>query len=521
MDKFKAYLLALLVFLFAFFIGETIRQEEKSRLESEAREAVAVAAGDLRSVLETELNSILYLTRGLQSYIQATKGRIPEEVTAMLVNIYEEGRIFRNIGVAPDNRIKYVYPLVGNERVLGLYYPDLPNQWPAVERAIKERKATLAGPIKLAQGGCGLIYRLPVFLNDNSYWGIISSVINTEQFFNFIKPISARHKVEFALRGKDGLGENGEAFWGNLTIFNLNPLLLDINIPGGKWQLAALARPKSEVNNHLIILRIITFVVAISLAGFTFITFIYYLKEKELLRSIRITSQALQISNAELEQFAYAISHDLQAPLRNIINFLQLIKRKYKEKLDADADEYIDFAVKGGQQMNQMIRDLLEYSRVKTKGHKFEPTDINLLVAEAIEILQLHISETNAKINVGTLPIINTDARQIIRIFQNLIDNSIKYHNPDTYPEINISAENNGKEWIFKIKDNGIGIPAADQQRIFNVFQRLHGPDEFSGSGIGLSICQKIIERHGGKIWVNSPGSGMGAEFCFTLPIND
>lgn len=234
--------------------------------------------------------------------------------------------------------------------------------------------------------------------------------------------------------------------------------------------------------------------------------------EEELARR----AEELARSNAELQVFAYVASHDLQEPLRMVASYTQLLARRYKGKLGTDADEYIGFAVDGAMRMQTLIQDLLSYSRVTTKGQSLELTHTEAVCRTAIQNLQTSIRESDASVNVGPLPDVLADAAQLTQLFQNLIGNAIKYHN-GRRPEIQVAARPNGSEWVFSIRDNGIGIESQYFERIFQMFQRLHTRDEYTGTGIGLAICRKIVERHGGRIWVESQ-PGEGSTFLFTIP---
>jgi light-regulated signal transduction histidine kinase (bacteriophytochrome) len=223
----------------------------------------------------------------------------------------------------------------------------------------------------------------------------------------------------------------------------------------------------------------------------------------------------LKRSNKELEQFAYVASHDLQEPLRMVSSFTQLLERKYKRELDQDADDYIKFAVDGAQRMQQLINDLLAYSRVTTGGKKFEMVNMENILTESLSNLKLSVEENNATITHESLPYVRADQSQVVQLFQNLIGNAIKFRREEP-PEIHISAQNSGDKWIFQVSDNGIGIDPQYVNHIFKVFQRLHGRENYPGTGIGLSICKKIVERHGGEMWVNSK-LGKGSQFFFTI----
>ena len=233
---------------------------------------------------------------------------------------------------------------------------------------------------------------------------------------------------------------------------------------------------------------------------------------------IELTDE-LKRSNADLQQFAYAASHDLQEPLRVIEGFVKLLEKRYRDKLDTKAQEFIGYTVDGVKRMQRLIKDLLEFSKVGAKDKEFKSTDCSSVINQSIANLQAAIEENNAIVTYDNLPTVMADASQLSRLFQNLIGNAIKFHGRER-PQIHISAERKGSEWVFSLKDNSIGIDPKNVERIFVIFQRLHSREEYPGTGIGLSICKRIAERHGGRIWVESE-LGRGSTFYFTIPIAD
>ncbi len=232
---------------------------------------------------------------------------------------------------------------------------------------------------------------------------------------------------------------------------------------------------------------------------------------------IRRYAEDLKRSNRDLEQFAYVASHDLQEPLRTVSSFSQLLAKRYQGRLDADADEFINFISSGAARMQTLINDLLLFSRVGSRGQEFEPVDADESLHTAMGNLKAAVAESSAIITHDRLPKLYADGSQLTQFFQNLIGNAIKFHRPSHSPQIHVSAGRFDHSWLFSVKDNGIGIDPKYFDRIFVIFQRLHGREEYAGTGIGLAICKKIIERHGGKIWVESE-PGTGSNFKFTIP---
>ena len=223
----------------------------------------------------------------------------------------------------------------------------------------------------------------------------------------------------------------------------------------------------------------------------------------------------LACSNEELERFAYICSHDLQEPLRMVTSYLQLLEKRYKNKLDDEADDFISFAVDGAKRMKTLINDLLTYSRVGTKGKEFQPVDCERVVADALNNLEVAINESGAEIFSEALPVVMGDATQLVQLFQNLVGNALKFRS-DRPPVIHISAGEQRGFWKFSVQDNGIGIKREYFGQIFQVFHRLHSRDEYPGTGIGLAVCKRIVQRHGGTMTVKST-PGAGSVFSFTI----
>ena len=236
----------------------------------------------------------------------------------------------------------------------------------------------------------------------------------------------------------------------------------------------------------------------------------------QLYAQIKRTEEELKRSNSELEQFAYVASHDLQEPLRMVTSYVQILSEDYKGKLSDDADRFIGYIVGGATRMRTLIDALLTLSRIGNQGRAFEPTDCNDVLQRVIANLEATIDNSGAVVTQDVLPIVNGDAVQLTQLFQNLVSNGIKFRSTEA-PYVHVSAEKTNHEWVFSVRDNGIGIAPRHHQRIFLMFQRLHSRSEYSGTGIGLALCQKIVQRHGGRIWLDS-GEDKGSTFYFTVP---
>lgn len=235
-----------------------------------------------------------------------------------------------------------------------------------------------------------------------------------------------------------------------------------------------------------------------------------------LINTLYRTTEELKNSNAELEQFAYVASHDLQEPLRKVGSYMELVAERYQDQLDQDAREFIEYAVDGARRMKIMIDDLLVYSRVGTRGNPFVSTDMMKVMQDVLNDLELNIQDNDAVVTYDTLPVVTADNVQLQQLFRNLIGNAIKYRG-QAPPQIHVSVQRQKRAWRFCVQDNGIGIDPRFLERIFQIFQRLHGPGQYDGTGIGLAVCKKIVERHSGSIKAES-APGTGSKFYFTIP---
>lgn len=233
-------------------------------------------------------------------------------------------------------------------------------------------------------------------------------------------------------------------------------------------------------------------------------------------QQLQLLNEKLISSNKELEQFAYVVSHDLQQPLQSITGFAKIITLKYQNHLETEMSHYLTRIEDAGKRMQRLIKDLLDYCQIENQQQQFELIDCNLVLKQVLDNLHLIISEKAVNINIDSLPTVIGNETQLIQLFQNLMTNAIKFVAPDILPQIKIFVEPKNNKWMFGIQDNGIGIKSGDLEHIFKVFHRLHSTQKYAGTGIGLATCKKIVERHGGDIWVESQ-PGIGTTFFFTI----
>lgn len=603
--------------------------------------------GIIRSRLLNSLTSPLLVSSGIVAQI-VTHGDVSPPEFASLAQVMLDGRhSVRNITLSRGTTIAMVYPLAGNESVLGVDYRSRPTQWPIVAQAIESSEPYLQGPVDLIQGGSGLILRTPIFMGPKkTFFGMISIVIDIPEILAEAGLNGDEFPVNVAIRGRDGTGEAKTAFFGDDRIFQRSPVEMDVHFPHGTWHLAA--EPKGEfladdgqnlvrwLGTGLVLLvsfasfgtaihnahharlsreleagnrriqelsrfnaRIIT-ESAVGMVAFTAdgdcivanqaATRVIGCKSEDLLgrnyrqialwqtggllplakaalitgeiqhfsgriqtssgrnlwlegdfstfmvddianllfafhdvsdrvaadRAIQEKTLQLERSNADLERFAYVASHDLQTPLRNMACFAQLLERRYRGRLDADADEFIGFIVSGAQKMSELILDILDYARISGSGKSLTPISARQAVDAALDLLKADLDRVDARITIGPMPVVLGDETQMVSLFQNLISNSLRYRSPDRAVEVSISAEvHEGDKWRIAVNDNGIGIEEEYFDNIFKMFHRLDPSHHQEGTGIGLAVCKKIVQRWGGSIWVSSK-VGQGTTFNFT-----
>jgi len=525
--------------LLALGIGistEFYAHEQRLRRLSEHRLDALRIAGAIRSLLESELNSTVFLTNGLESYIIARRGKISvPEIDAMLKQLYGRGRHFRNIGIAPGNRLTYMVPLKGNEQAIGLYYPDHPHQWPAVQQAIKMRQPSLAGPVKLVQGGEGLIYRIPVFIGSN-YWGMISTVVDLNRLLKAMDPLTDKYNGQIALRGKDGSGEKGDVFWGDAAIFAEDVPVMTVTIPGGTWQMAI--KPFAFKDPMQLAIRFLGWGTALLLAAMSAALLLSLRRKHLLMLTIAEQNHALQekteiaeqaraaadTANQAKSEFLANMSHEIRTPMNGVLGMAELLAFT---SLTPQQEEYLSCIKSSGDNLLTLINDILDLSKIAAGRIELEFADFSIRKA-VDDVVNTQVSAIHKKglqlrreLEKNLPEVVQGDQLRFKQIFLNVLSNAVKFTEQGT---ISISLgfvkqDQNQAVIRLRVRDTGIGITAEAMQKIFAPFTQADGSTtrRFGGTGLGLTISRQLAELMGGCITVESQ-PGKGSSFHIDLP---
>lgn len=413
--------------------------------------------------------------------------------------------------------IRWIVPFEGNEQALDL---NLRKHKSTPLNDQSKSKVTVTTPIDLVQGGKGFVVYHPISIN-GQFHGLISGIFRYQKWMESIvtEKISSRFSVQI-LYGETFLADISQENTGYNLGFAQSYIL---NYGSTKYKLL-LIPTRNYVNNELGAMAYLTLVLGVCfslLLTFSIYTSILANEAKRSISKINVAlnkkTTELQNKNIELEQFAYVASHDLQEPLRTVTSFVELLDNDHKGKLGEHGDKYLNFISQASARMSALIKCLLDYSRIG-KNRQRVTVDCNKILRQVYDDLGSTIQEMNASIEIDALPILKGFEIELRLLFQNLLTNAIKFRKKGISPLINISAKKMENDWVFSIRDNGIGIDDAHKEKIFVIFQRLHGRNEYEGTGIGLAHCRKIVELHGGKIWVEST-LHQGSTFYFTIPI--
>ncbi|WP_157315004.1 response regulator [Chitinibacter sp. GC72] len=484
----------------------------------------------LRARIEAELSSTLYLASGLEAYIRSAPQQLNEaQLNRMLATLFVQGHHIRNIGVAPDNRIRYVYPLKGNEKALGLYYPANKLQWPAVERVIKTGKPFLAGPVKLAQGGEGLIYRVPVFSGPEQYWGMISTVLDMHHLFDAVG-LNAASSQTHLLLGKDAGGQTGKVIWGNAGLQqDKSTVGVSISVPGGSWYLVQKRPATAPMEIRLVFFRLMGWFGSIFLALAAWLLQNAYQRSYRMGEQLRQARDAAEAASRSKSTFLANMSHEIRTPMNGVIGMSQLL---LDTELSESQNEYAITIRHSAEALLTVLNDILDYSKIESGKLNFEKVEFNFrqLIEEVTDLLAIRAQEKGLEFLCDVDPALPDfvvgDPTRLRQILINLLGNAIKFTaNGEVALILHVQRQDQQRLHLeISVRDSGIGIDTAQQAQLFQAF---HQADDsisrrYGGTGLGLAISRQMVELMGGRLTLASePGTGTWFNVELQLDIAD
>ncbi|MEW6645612.1 MAG: ATP-binding protein [Pseudomonadota bacterium] len=500
-------------------------QLEEDKVREERRAQAVSQLSTVRARLEGIVNSTLYLTRGLVAHIAARGDIGNAEFDDLARELMSHSRHIRNIGLARGNVISHMYPLQGNEGALGLRYLDTPAQRPAVLRAMESRRTVLAGPVDLVQGGRGFINRTPIYLTppqgqsgSGAYWGMASIVIDADSLLRDAG-LQDDSWLVFALRGKDGLGASGEVFLGDAALFERDPVVLEILLPEGYWQLAAIPHDGWEPPLAYVPVMLLGGLLVAALLGMLVYTL---LRDRYRLRLARDEAER---ANRAKSTFLATMSHEIRTPLNGILGMASLLSHS---RLDEQQQEFVEAIASSGRVLSNLLGDVLDLSRIEAGKLELEAGDFDLqrlvdglfvLLAPQAAAKQLQfVTEMDDDVPQH----VHGDANRLHQVLHNLLNNAIKFTPAGRVVlAVRCLAVEGAQFWLeCTVSDTGIGIAPEMQHRLFRAFEQADSSitRRFGGSGLGLAICKHLVEAMGGSITLDSQ-PGQGSSFRVLLPL--
>jgi signal transduction histidine kinase len=516
--------IALLGILGSGLLGYGVWVREKTLASERTELAARALQNELLSRMRTRIDSLQFIADLWRR--KRKPDRVEFESMASFYGGPFSGYFLIN-WVDPAGEIRWAGPGLWGKKVVGQKVTSERLRREAWLESRKSRQIRITRMLDLWLGGRGFVVYVPAFDKDGFY-GHVVGVFRVKELLSTFLPgeLTSQDSHVIAVDGED-VYLSGSQMQKNAT----NPeVVLFFDIFGSRWSIRAQGKPLAFLGRFLVP-AVFGFGVVLSiLLGWLFhlfqTTVIQSIKLTELNESLedRVTRRTAELAasrtkleelNTELEQFASVASHDLREPLRGIGSYVRLLGKKYQGKLDADANVYIQYAIDGVNRMSTLIESLLTYARLGKEALSFKTIDCRSAIDEALSNLVVAIRDSGAEVIVGEMPCISGNHVGLVQLFQNLVGNAVKYRREEP-PRIVISSTLSGSEWVFKVRDNGIGFSMEYKNRIFEAFRRLHGPKQYSGVGLGLAVCCKIVAQHGGRIWAESE-EGSGSSFFFTI----
>lgn len=522
--KYGSVWVAVTVTIFLLIIVAVIGKQEQLRYQEDIRIEVVKQLSQVRARLESEVNANLYLTRGLVSLVTAYPDFTPAEFAKIGQELLRGKTSVRNVGLAPNNVLDHIYPIEGNEMAIGLVYEDNPIQWPALERAINQRKTIISGPLELVEGDLAFLSLTPIWLNDDNedrYWGVASLVINADTLFNSAG-LQSGLDIKLTIRGVDGLGAQGAVFFGESTLFDEDPIIMDTTLPSGSWQLGATPKngwSQSSFGDYTWI-----WVVGVIFSMVTgFLVFIWINSQIRQRQALTEAKQTAERANRAKSEFLSRMSHELRTPLHAILGFGQLLEHDAEESFSDEQKQFISHILNGGQHLLLLIDEVLDLASIDAGKFNLSIKEVSLLdLIEECLILSRPIAVSRDIALISDCPgnsnlYVRADCMRLKQTLLNLISNAIKYNRKNG--KVNISCGRVANAQIrISVTDSGNGIPVDKWDKIFQPFDRLGAEgSQIEGTGIGLTISKNLIEMMDGHIGFESE-VGVGTVFWIEMP---